>query len=84
MRLGEKAKMIVDEARRLRCGRIVMATARKNSITRMLQDSVTNKVLEQTNVPVEIVAGDDVSPLERWGLPAGLGAAIALLLAAAD
>jgi len=83
-RLGEKAKRIVDEARRLRCGRIVMATARKNSITRMLQDSVTNKVLEQTSVPVEIIAGDDVSPLERWGLPAGLGAAIALLLAAAD
>jgi len=84
VRLGEKAKMIVDEARRLRCERIVMATARKNSITRMLEDSVTNKVLEQTSVPVEIIAGDDISPLERWGLPAGLGAAIALLLAAAD
>jgi YjbE family integral membrane protein len=84
VRLGDKAKMIVDEARRLRCDRIVMATARKNSITRMLQDSVTNKVLEQTSVPVEIVAGDDISPLERWGVPAGLGAAIALLLAAAD
>jgi len=84
VRVGEKAKGIVDEARRLRCGRIVMATARKNSITRMLEDSVTNKVLEQTSVPVEIVAGDDISPLERWGLPAGVGAAIALLLAAAD
>ena len=84
MRIGDKAKMIVDEARRLRCQRIIMATARKNSITRMLQDSVTNGVLEQTSVPVEIIAGDDVSPLERWGLPAGLGAAIALLIAAAD
>jgi YjbE family integral membrane protein len=84
VRLGEKAKMIVDEARRLRCDRIVMATARKNSITRMLQDSVTNKVLETTSVPVEIVAGDDISALERWGVPAGLGAAIALLVAAAD
>ena len=84
VRLGDKAKTIVDEARRLRCERIVMATARKNSITRMLEDSVTNKVLEMTNVPVEIVAGDDISKLERWGLPAGLGAALALLLAAAD
>ena len=82
-RLGERAKVIVDEARRLRCSQIVMATARKNSITRMLEDSVTNKVLERTSVPVEIIAGDDISPLERWGLPAGLGAAIALLLAAA-
>ena len=84
VRLGDKAKMIVDEARRLRCERIVMATARKNSITRMLEDSVTNKVLEHTSVPVEIVAGDDISPLERWGLPAGIGAAIALLVTATD
>jgi len=84
MRLGDKGKVIVDEARRLRCDRIVMATARKNSITRMLEDSVTNKVLEHTSVPVEIVAGDDISPLERWGLPAGIGAVIALLVAATD
>src|SRR6185503_10714450 len=84
VRLGDKAKMIVDEARRLRCERIVMATARKNSITRMLEDSVTNKVLERTSVPLEIVAGDDISKFERWGLPAGLGAALALLLAATD
>jgi len=83
-KLGERAKVIVDEARRLRCSQIVMATARKNSLTRMLQDSTTNRVLEQTQVPVEVIAGDEVSRLERWGLPAGLGALIALLLAAAD
>jgi YjbE family integral membrane protein len=83
IKLGEKAKVIADEARRLCCQRIVMATARKNSITRMLEDSVTNKVLEQTAVPVEIVAGDDISRAERWGVPAGLGAALALLFAAA-
>jgi YjbE family integral membrane protein len=84
VKLGDKAKVIVDEARRLRCQRIVMATARKNSITRMLEDSVTNKVLEQTSVPVEIVAGAAISRIERWGVPAGLGAALALLFAAAD
>jgi hypothetical protein len=50
----------------------------------MLQDSTTNRVLEQTQVPVEVIAGNEVSRLERWGLPAGLGALIALLLAAAD
>lgn len=82
VKLGEKAKTIVDEARRLRCQRIVLATARKNSITRMLEDSTTNKVLEQTNVPVEVIAGEAVSKIERYGLPAGLGAAIALLVAA--
>ncbi len=83
-KLGERAKTIVDEARRLRCTQIVIATARKNSLTRMLQDSTTNQVLELTTVPVEVIAGDSVSRLERWGLPAGIGALIALLLAAAD
>jgi YjbE family integral membrane protein len=83
-RLGERAQVIVDEARRLRCDQIVMATARKNSLTRMLQDSTTNRVLERTSVPVELIAGDAVSRLERWGLPAGAGALLALLIAAID
>ena len=83
-KLGERAKVIVDEARRLRCSQIVMSTARKNSLTRMLQDSTTNRVLELTSVPVELIAGDAVSRLESWGVPAGVGALIALLVAAAD
>ncbi len=81
--VGDKAKVIADEARRLRCDHIVMATARKNSLTRMIEDSTTNKVLEQTSVPVEIIAGDAVSKAERYGIPAGVGAALALLFIAA-
>jgi len=83
-RLGDRAKIIADEARRLRCHRIVMASARKNSVTRMLQDSTTNNVLELATVPVEIVSGDQVSLLERWGVPVGIGALIALAIAAID
>jgi YjbE family integral membrane protein len=83
VKVGRKADAIVEEARRLRCDRIVMSTARKNSITRMLEDSITNKVLEKTSVPVEVIAGESVSKLERYGLPTGLGAALALLIAAA-
>ena len=60
-----------------------MGTARKNSLTRMLEDSTTIKVLERTTVPVEVIAGDSISRLERYGLPAGVGGAIALLVAAA-
>jgi len=82
-RLGSRSDAIVEEAQRLGCQRIVMATARKNSLTRMLEDSTTNKVLEHTTVPVEVIAGESVSRLERYGLPAGLGAAVALLFAAA-
>lgn len=81
-RVGAKAPAIADEARRLQCDRIIMSTSRKNSLTRMIEDSTTDKVLEQTTIPVELIAGDAMSKLERYGLPTGLGAAFALLVAA--
>jgi nucleotide-binding universal stress UspA family protein len=82
-KLGRKAETIVEEAKRLGCDHIVMSTARKNSLTRMLEDSTTNKVLELTDLPVELIAGDRISPLEQYGVPVGIGAALALLIAAA-
>ena len=82
--VGDKARLITDAARRLRCDQIVMSTARKNSLTRWVESSVTNKVLELTSVPVEVIAGDAVSRLERYGIPAALAAAVALRLAAVD
>jgi nucleotide-binding universal stress UspA family protein len=84
VQVGERANVITDTARRLRCDCIVLATARKNSLTRLLENSVTNRVLELTPVPVEVIAGDAVSKWERYGIPAGIGTALALLLAAAD
>ena len=82
---GDCAAEICRAAERLGVHHIVMGTARKNSITRMLEDSTTHRVLEATPVPVEVVAGDAVSKWERWGLPAGvLGAAGGLLFLAAD
>jgi YjbE family integral membrane protein len=74
--VGDRALEICREAERLGVHHIVMGTARKNSVTRMLEDSVTNRVLENTPVPVEVVAGDAVSRLERWGLPVGALAAV--------
>jgi YjbE family integral membrane protein len=81
---GQRAELIVAAAKRLRCDEIVMGTARKNSLTRMLESSTTNRVLEMTPIPVEIVSGDDVSKLERYGLPAGLATAVAFLWLVAD
>jgi nucleotide-binding universal stress UspA family protein len=81
--VGEKAKCIADTARRLRCDQIVMSTARKNSLTRWIESSITNRVLELTPVPVELIAGDAVSKYERYGIPAALTALLGLLLAAA-
>ncbi len=83
-KVGDKATVIVDEARRLRCDQIVMGTARRNSLTRMLQDSTTARVLEHTQVPVEVISGDGVSGLERWGIPASVGALVAFLVAVSD
>ena len=81
--VGERAKSITDTARRLRCDHIVMSTARKNSLTRWVENSVTNRVLELTPVPVELIAGDAVSKYERYGIPAALTALLGLLLAVA-
>jgi len=82
--LGERAATIDRVAQRLRVNQIVMGTARKNSLTRLIEDSVTSKVLALARVPVEVVVGDSVSKLERMVVPAGIGAAVVFLLAAAD
>ena len=74
--------IITAAAHRLRCEQIVIGSSRKDSLTRWIESSTTNKVLELTTVPVEVIAGDSVSRWERYGIPAGVGALIALLLAA--
>ena len=80
--LGDKAAAIANMARRLHVDHIVMGTSRKNSFTRMVEDSVTSRVLELASVPVEVIAGDAISRLERFGVPAGIGAALLLLYTA--
>ena len=82
--IGDKATCITATASRLRCDRIVMATARKNSLTRWVESSITNKVIELTSVPVEVIAGDSVSVWERYGIPAAIGTALALLFMAEE
>jgi len=80
--VGERAKCITAAAHRLRCDHIVISAARKNSLTRLVENSTTNRVLELTSVPVEVIAGDAVSRWERYGIPAGLGTLLALIVAA--
>jgi Ca2+-transporting ATPase len=83
MEIGNRAECITATARRLHCDHIVLSAARKNSLTRLVENSTTNRVLELTSVPVEIIPGNAVSRWERYGIPAGLGTLIALLFAAA-
>lgn len=80
--LGDRADTICREAERLHIDQIVMGTARKNSLTRLLEDSVSSKVLDAVRVPVEIVVGKSVSGIERVGVPAGIAAAFAFIVAA--
>jgi len=82
--VGRRPESIIATARRLRCDQIVMSTARKNSLTRLVENSVTNRVLALTSVPVEVIAGDAMSKWERYGIPAGVVGGLALLLAIAD
>jgi nucleotide-binding universal stress UspA family protein len=82
--VGDRAQVITDTARRLDCDEIVIATARKNSLTRLVESSVTDRVIELTSVPVEVIAGDAMAKWERYGIPAAIAAGIAMALAIAD
>jgi nucleotide-binding universal stress UspA family protein len=77
--VGDKARCIADAARRLQCDRIVIGTARKSAFVRALGNSLTGQLLERSAVPVEVIGGAPAGALERIGLPAGVGAGMALL-----
>jgi len=78
-KVGDTVDCIVDMAAELHCDGIVMGTARKSSLVRLVESSVTNKVLERAHVPVEVIAGESASTLERVGIPAGIGAGAGIL-----
>jgi 20S proteasome alpha/beta subunit len=75
--------VITDMASQLGCDHIVMGTTRRSSFTRTIESSVMNKVIELTNVPVVVIAGDKASIAERYAAPAAIGTGLALLLFAA-
>jgi nucleotide-binding universal stress UspA family protein len=77
---GDRARAIDAVARRLKVDRIVLGTARPWSATRLAEDAVVQKVLDRAPAPVSIVAGKSVSRLERYGVAAGLGATLWLIL----
>ena len=62
----------------------MLATARKNTLTRLVDNSVIDKVIELTPVPVEVIAGDSMSKWERYGIPAAIGTGLALVVAIED
>ena len=82
--VGEQASEIAAFARKLRCTQVVMGAGRHRALSRLFERPVADRLLDLTDIPVERVAGATASRLERLGVPAGLGAALALLLMASD
>jgi nucleotide-binding universal stress UspA family protein len=82
---GEAGTAILQEARDLNCQRIVLGTSKKNIFSRILESSTTAKLLEKSDIPVEIISGKALSPLKQWSIPVlSAGAATALLAIAID
>jgi len=77
--VGDKVRCIADAARRLNCDRILIATARKSALVRAVENSLTNRLLENSSVPVEVIGGAPAGVLERVGIPAGVGTGMVLL-----
>lgn len=82
---GDRGEAIRDEAVRLGCNRIVIASSKKNTLSRLFENSTTAKLLEISDIPVEVVTSTTLPVWERWGIPAlGAGAATALMAAVID
>lgn len=81
---GERAAVIADIAKQCNCQRILMGTARKNSLSRLIENSVTARLLERAPVPLEIVVGTHASRLERIGVPAALASVATLAYLAGE
>ena len=82
---GDKGEALRDEAQRIGCSRIVIGSAKKNTLSRLFENSTTAKLLEISDIPVEVITGKSIPALERWGIPAlGAGAATALVAAVID
>jgi nucleotide-binding universal stress UspA family protein len=77
--VGDRVRCIADAARRLRCDRVVIGTARKSALVRALEDSLTTGLLERCPVPVEVIGGTPAGLIERVGVPAGVGVGVAWL-----
>ena len=82
---GDKGEALRDEAERLGCSRIIIGSAKKNTLSRLFENSTTARLLEISDIPVEVITGKSIPALERWGIPViGAGAATALVAAVID
>jgi len=63
---------------------IVLGAAAKSPLLRFLTGSVTSSILANAPVPVAVVAAPPLSPLQRYGIPAGVGLGLVALILASE
>ena len=63
---------------------IVVGAAAKGPLLRFLTGSVTSSILASAPVPVAVVAAPPLSPLQRYGIPAGVGLGLVALILASE
>ena len=80
LQAGDKAQAILAAAVDTSPDLIVLGTARYRSATRMSEQAVVHSLLEASPAPVVVVTGKEVSPLERYGIAAGIGTTLGLIL----
>ncbi len=81
---GEPARAIARFAADERADQIVLGTSRKNALARLLTGSITDRLLVQAEVPVAVINGASPSALQRYAIPATVGAGLAALLMAVE
>jgi nucleotide-binding universal stress UspA family protein len=79
IRIGDVIGSIVACARTLHCDKIVMGTARKNALVRFIEGSMINRIIARSDIPVEVIARERGTLLERFAVPVGLAAGLILL-----
>lgn len=68
-------------ASQLGCSRIVIGTRRESALVRLFSNSMTASLLEHSTVPVEVISRGEAPGWVRFGIPAGLSALLALMIA---
>ncbi|MCC6611152.1 MAG: universal stress protein [Burkholderiales bacterium] len=80
-RIEDAVRRLIDEEG---VNEIVLGAATKSPVLRILTGSVTNRILAVASVPVSVVAAPPLSALQRYGIPGGVGLALAALIMAAE
>jgi nucleotide-binding universal stress UspA family protein len=79
---GAPAAVAAQYAKEQNIHQIVVGTARKSTLLRLVAGSFTNDLVQVSRVPVLVVAGRHPGMFERIGVPAGIGLGLTTLLLA--